>query len=132
MPILKENRKAEHYTPLNGSLHDKDDLREIIRQQWGDIKHPTVDELVKMVLTSADMEQHNLVEERSERGIQSTQLQPRVLQILFLPTHQRGCCHSLSGIIRVDRNASCLSSADTSPASSVSSHHQWSLLLVCR
>jgi hypothetical protein len=45
----------ESYTPLNGSPQDKDDLREVIRQQWGDIKHPTVDELVKMVLTSADV-----------------------------------------------------------------------------
>ena len=45
----------ERYTPLNGSLHDKDDLRETIRQQWGDIKHPTVNELVRMVLTSADI-----------------------------------------------------------------------------
>ena len=45
----------EQYTPLNGSAHDKDDLRETIRQQWGDIKHPTIDELVKMALTSANI-----------------------------------------------------------------------------
>ena len=37
-------------------LHSmEDDLRETIRQQWGDIKHPTIDELVKMVLTSVDI-----------------------------------------------------------------------------
>ena len=27
----------ENYTPLNGSPQDKDDLRETIRQQWGDV-----------------------------------------------------------------------------------------------
>ena len=43
------------FTPLNGSAKDKDKLREAIEQQWGAIKHPTVDMLVKMVLTSADL-----------------------------------------------------------------------------
>lgn len=42
------------FTPLNGSAHDKDQLRDTIRLQWGDIKHPTVELLVKMVLTAAD------------------------------------------------------------------------------
>ena len=42
------------YTPLNGSAVDKDALRALISSQWGEIKHPTVDQLVLMVLTSAD------------------------------------------------------------------------------
>ena len=42
------------YTPLNGSAVDKDALRTVISLQWGEIKHPTVDQLVLMVLTSAD------------------------------------------------------------------------------
>lgn len=45
----------ESFTPLNGSPHDKHQLRDSISQLWGIIKHPTVDMLVKMVLTSADM-----------------------------------------------------------------------------
>ena len=44
----------QHFTPSNGSLHDKDQLRAAIALKWGDIKHPTVDQLVKMVLTSAE------------------------------------------------------------------------------
>ena len=45
----------QNFTPLNGSPHDKDQLRAAIALKWGDIKHPTVDQLVKMVLTSADI-----------------------------------------------------------------------------
>ena len=44
----------ETFTPLNGSAHDKDKLRDTIQFQWGAIQHPTVDLLVKMVLTAAD------------------------------------------------------------------------------
>jgi hypothetical protein len=44
-----------HFTPLNGSAGHKDKLRDTIEQQWGVIRHPTVDMLVKMVLTSADL-----------------------------------------------------------------------------
>lgn len=43
------------YTPLNGSAVDKDALRAAISLQWGEIKHPTVDQLVLMVLTLADL-----------------------------------------------------------------------------
>jgi hypothetical protein len=43
------------FTPLNGSAPDKDQLRAAIALKWGEIKHPTVDQLVKMVLTSADI-----------------------------------------------------------------------------
>ena len=43
------------FTPLNGSAHDKDQLRAAIALKWGEIKHPTVDQLVKMVLTAADI-----------------------------------------------------------------------------
>jgi hypothetical protein len=43
------------FTPLNGSPHDKDQLRAAIALKWGEIKHPTVDQLVKMVLTAADL-----------------------------------------------------------------------------
>lgn len=43
------------FTPLNGSAHDKDELRATIALKWGEIKHPTVDQLVKMVLTAADI-----------------------------------------------------------------------------
>lgn len=45
----------QNFTPLNGSQHDKDQLRAAIALKWGEIKHPTVDQLVKMVLTSADI-----------------------------------------------------------------------------
>jgi hypothetical protein len=45
----------DQYTPLNGSAHDKDELRNQIRLHWGEMKHPTVDDLVMMVLTSADL-----------------------------------------------------------------------------
>ena len=64
MLILKGNRKgvlqgsAQHdpeFTPLNGSAHDKDQLRAAIALKWGEIKHPTVDQLVKLVLTAADL-----------------------------------------------------------------------------
>ena len=37
----------EHFTPLNGSAGDKDKLRDTIEQQWGAIRNPTVDMLVK-------------------------------------------------------------------------------------
>jgi len=43
------------FTPLNGSAHDKDQLRAAIALKWGEIHHPTVDQLVKMVLTAADI-----------------------------------------------------------------------------
>ena len=43
------------FTPLNGSAHDKDQLRAAIALKWGEIKHPTVDQLLKMVLTAADI-----------------------------------------------------------------------------
>ena len=43
------------FTPLNGSAHDKDRLRAAIALKWGEIKHPTVDQLVNMVLTAADI-----------------------------------------------------------------------------
>jgi hypothetical protein len=42
------------YTPLNGSAHDKAALRDTIKAQWGEIKNPTVDQLVVMELTLAD------------------------------------------------------------------------------
>lgn len=45
----------QNFTPLNGSPHDKDQLRAAIALKWGEIKHPTVDQLVKMVLTAADI-----------------------------------------------------------------------------
>ena len=45
---------SENFTPLNGSALDKDLLRDNIKLQWGEIHHPTVDLLVKMVLTAAD------------------------------------------------------------------------------
>ena len=44
----------DSFTPLNGSAAEKDQLRDAIQLQWGEIKHPTVDLLVKMVLTAAD------------------------------------------------------------------------------
>lgn len=37
------DRHDNTFTPLNGSLHYKDQLRESIKQLWGVIKHPTVD-----------------------------------------------------------------------------------------
>jgi hypothetical protein len=43
------------FTPLNGSALDKDQLRATIALKWGEIKHPTVDQPVEMVLTSADI-----------------------------------------------------------------------------
>ena len=45
---------SETFTPLNGSAHDKDQLRDTIKLQWGEIHHPTVEFLVKMELTAAD------------------------------------------------------------------------------
>ena len=45
---------SDSFTPLNGSAADKDHLRDAIKSQWGEIWHPTVELLVKMVLTSAD------------------------------------------------------------------------------
>ena len=43
------------FTPLNGSAHDKDQLRTAIALKWGEIKHPTVDQLVHMALIAADI-----------------------------------------------------------------------------
>jgi hypothetical protein len=61
------------YTPLNGSAHDKDALRDTIKAQWGEIKHPTVDQLVLMVLT---LGQYRAMEKRLKRSFQASQLQP--------------------------------------------------------
>ena len=36
------------FTPLNGSAHDKDQLRAAIALKWGEIKHPTVDQPISM------------------------------------------------------------------------------------
>ena len=43
------------YTPLNGTALSKNALRDTIAAQWGEIKHPTVIQLVLMVLTAADI-----------------------------------------------------------------------------
>ena len=43
------------YTPLNGTSDSKDTLRRNIADAWGEIKHPTVIQLVLMVLTAADV-----------------------------------------------------------------------------
>ena len=43
------------YTPLNGTANSRDLLRTTIEQQWGPIKHPTVTQLVLMVLTASDI-----------------------------------------------------------------------------
>ena len=43
------------YTPLNGTADSKDTLRAEIAAQWGEIRHPTVSQLVLMVLTAADV-----------------------------------------------------------------------------
>ena len=43
------------YTPLNGTPSSKPALRDLIAATWGEIKHPTVDQLVLMVLTAADI-----------------------------------------------------------------------------
>lgn len=43
------------YTPLNGTASSKPALRHLIESTWGEIKHPTVDQLVLMVLTAADI-----------------------------------------------------------------------------
>ena len=43
------------YTPLNGTSDSKDALRRDIANAWGEIKHPTVVQLVLMVLTAADV-----------------------------------------------------------------------------
>lgn len=116
----------EHDTPLNGSLHDKDDLREAIRQRWGDIKHPTVDELVKMVLTSADI-----------YGWDNILLWKKDLKCAFnLLNYNPEYCKYFSfplilgGIVRLDRYAPCFPSLDKNIRSTMSSHHQWLMLLV--
>jgi len=43
------------YTPLNGTASSKPALRALISSTWGEIKHPTVDQLVLMVLTATDI-----------------------------------------------------------------------------
>jgi hypothetical protein len=43
------------YTPLNGTSASKDALRQVIADSWGEIKHPTIVQLVRMVLTAADI-----------------------------------------------------------------------------
>ena len=42
------------YTPLNGTANSKDALRTLISDTWGEIKHPTIVQLVHMVLSAAD------------------------------------------------------------------------------
>ena len=42
------------YTPLNGTANSKDALRTLISFTWGEIKHPTIMQLVNMVLSAAD------------------------------------------------------------------------------
>ena len=42
------------YTPMNGTTTTKDDLRDKISATWGEIKHPTILQLVLMVLSAAD------------------------------------------------------------------------------
>jgi len=43
------------YTPLNGTWDTKDALRDNIALTWGEIKHPTIQQLVFMVLTASDL-----------------------------------------------------------------------------
>jgi hypothetical protein len=43
------------YTPLNGTTTSKTALRTEISDTWGEIKHPTITQLIDMVLTAADI-----------------------------------------------------------------------------
>ena len=43
------------YTPLNGISSSKVALRQQIADTWGEIKHPTIIQLVLMILTAADV-----------------------------------------------------------------------------
>lgn len=43
------------FTPLNGTGHSKDALRALITSTWGEIKHPTIVQLVLMILTASDI-----------------------------------------------------------------------------
>jgi len=43
------------YTPFNRTADSKDTLRAVTATQWGEIRHPTVVQLVLMVLTAADV-----------------------------------------------------------------------------
>jgi len=45
----------QSYTPLNGTYETKDDLRDRIAATWGEIKHPTIVQLVLMVLAAVDI-----------------------------------------------------------------------------
>ena len=75
------------YTPLNGTSDTKNALRRDIAEAWGKIKHPTVVQLVLMVLTAADVHGWDeLVEKGSKGGFQSPELQSGLLPAVCLPS----------------------------------------------
>jgi hypothetical protein len=96
------------YTPLNGTSASKDALRQVIADKWGEIKHPTIVQLVRMV-RHPWLGQYYLVEERSQRSFQSPQLQPRILSFVCFSSVQQ-CHHDTPGrSFRLDWNPTCLS-----------------------
>ena len=92
----------QNFTPLNGSAHDKDQLRADIALKWGEIKHPTLDQFVKMVLTSS-YGAFNLLN--------------------YNPDFCKWFAFPLTDAIHLYRYATCFSSVYTSFASILSSYY---------
>ena len=117
---------SENFTPLNGSAHDKDLLRDTIKSKWGEIRHPTVELLVKMVLTAADKYGWNniiLWKKDLKGAFNLLNYNPKYCKLFAFP---------FSRPVWVNWNATRISGAHPHIASTVSSHHQRFVLLVCR
>ena len=117
------------YNQLNGSDVDKDALRAVISLQWGEIKHPTVDQLVLMVLTSADLHGwDNIIFWKKD-------LKGAFNLLNYNPDH----CHLFAFpliyeivVIRLDRHAPRFSSVDEDLTRVMPTYNQWFVLLVRR
>jgi hypothetical protein len=124
------------FTPLNGSAKDKDHLRDVINLQWGDIKHPTVDMLVKTVLTSADLHgwDNIVLWKKDLKGAFNLlnynpafcKLFAFVLLNNIVVIHlldRNATCFPFIWFVWLDRNATCFPFIDTITASFVSAYY---------
>jgi hypothetical protein len=75
------------FSPLNGTPQSKDALRDLIATTWGEIRHPTIVQLVLMIFHAADTHGwKELVLWKKDGRFQPPQLQPSLLPTVRFPS----------------------------------------------
>lgn len=119
------------YTPLNGTAASKSALRLLISSTWGDIKHPTVDQLVLMVLTAADIHGWpNLIlwKKDLKGAFNLLNYNPEYCRLFTFPLSDDVTMIHLAGLFGWIGMPHAFQVA----AGNVLVHHFWTLPMVCR